>query len=97
IRVAGQRACDGEHLLLAAGETAPALMPALAQHGKVLEDARERPARVRAVGPRGQAQVLADVEMRKDLPPLGYVAHAQPKYAMRRIAGDVAIPEAHDA
>src|SRR5262245_50164793 len=88
---------DGEHLLLAAGETAAALAPALSQHRKVFEDPLERPARAVGDRPRRQTQVLADVQMRKDLTPLGDVADAEPEDAMRRLPGDLAVLEAHGA
>ena len=97
LRVAGQGARDGEHLLLAAGEAPAALPPALAQDGEVLEDAVERPARVLAVAPRRKTEVLADVEMRKDLASFGHVAHPEPEDAVRRLAGDLAVLEAHGA
>src|SRR2546430_2098052 len=97
LRVAGQGARDGEHLLLAAGEAPAPLPPALAQDGEVLEDAVERPARVLAVAPRRKTEVLADVEMRKDLASFGHVAHPEPEDAVRRLAGDLAVLEAHGA
>src|SRR6185369_13571689 len=95
--IAGERAGDGQHLLLAAGQAAAALPPALAQDGEVLEDPLERPARAVAGGTRGQAQILADVEVGKDLTSLGDVADPESEHAMRRLAGDVLALEAHAA
>ena len=48
--IAGERAGDGQHLLLATGQAAAPLPPALAQDGEVLEDPLERPARPAAAG-----------------------------------------------
>ena len=48
-------------------------------------------------GTRGQPQILADLEVGKDLTPFGDVADPEPERAMRRLAGDVLALEAHGA
>ena len=64
-----ERARDGEHLLLAAGQLG-GLVPALAQDSEVVVDALLGP-RALAAGECGEAQVLADREVRKDAPVFG--------------------------
>ena len=95
--VAGQRARDGQHLLLAAGEAPPPLPPALAQDGEVGEDAFARPARVAVDASLGQPEILADLEVGKDLPPLGDIPYPQVEDLVRGMSGDVAVLEAHRA
>jgi hypothetical protein len=58
LRVAGERARDGEHLLLAAREAPALLPPPRAQDGEVLEDPLERPARAVTARALGEAQIL---------------------------------------
>src|SRR5439155_4828442 len=95
--VAGQRARDGQHLLLAAGEAPPPLPPALLQHREVGEDALARPARVAVDASLGQPEILADLEVGKDLPPLGDIPYPQVEDLVRGMYGDVAVLEAHRA
>ena len=68
-----QRAADGEHLLLAAGELHAAVLAALGQAREELVDGVGRPA-VAAAPRRGHPQVLVDGERLEQPPPLGHVA-----------------------
>ncbi len=68
-----QRAADGHHLLLAAGERAGRLSGAPEQFGEELVDERVVGLPVAAFG---QAQVLRDGQPREDAPVLGGIADA---------------------
>src|SRR3989454_8658130 len=50
-----------------------------------------------ANAPRRKTQVLADIQVWKDLTAFGHVPHPEPEDAMRRLAGDVSVLEAHGA
>ena len=82
-----QRAADGQHLLLAAGERARHAARACRQRWEQLEDALDGPRLdgAAAVGGRGE-QVLADGEVREDLPAFGHQAQARLRDAVRRQA-----------
>src|ERR1700678_339403 len=71
-----QRARDRQHLLLAAGELASAIILALGEAREGVVDALDRP---RATAhARGHAQMLVDGERTPQTPPLRYVADAEP-------------------
>src|SRR2546422_2966855 len=86
-----QRAGDRQHLLLAAGERAGKLAPALRQHGKNLERKGEIPADVgaRRLAESAEQQVLLDAELGKQAPSLGHHGDAQVDDLLRRQAGQV--------
>src|SRR4029077_9409175 len=69
-RLEHERASDGELLLLAAGEIAPAAMQHVAQHGEQVEDSTwNRSAAVPAHG-YADADILLHGQLREDFPAL---------------------------
>jgi len=97
VRVAGERARDGEHLLLPAREASSGLARPLAQDGEVVVNSAERPARTPADDALGQPEILRHVQVREDLPSLRHIADAEAEDAMRCLAGDLPPLEADDA
>ena len=87
--MAGERAADGEHLLLAAREQAGATVRAA------------RPASGSTVGellvellaPVAEAEVLGDRQAEEDAPPLGHVRDAVASAGARRQRGEIAAVE----
>src|SRR5450759_5889633 len=72
-RIEQERASNRQHLLLAAGELAPATELALGQARKQLVDSRDRP---RAAALQRYFQIFLDTEIGKDSSPLGHIAYA---------------------
>src|SRR5262249_26813423 len=95
--MAGERAGSREHLLLAARQALRLLVPAPAEDREVLEERVVGPWPPGSPGQRRESQVLADVEVRKELSPLGNVAQTEARDAMRRLPGDVTSVEANGA
>ena len=75
-RIGDQRARDRQHLLLAAGELAAAIVLALGQARECVVDALDRPRA--APHARGHAQMLVDGERAPQPPALRHVADAEP-------------------
>ena len=93
--VAHQRAGDGEHLLLAAGEVAALTGRQLPQLREEVIDPFHRPARCGHAAA-GHVEVLPHGEVGEDAPVLRDEADAGARHPVRRPAGDVAaLP--HDA
>src|SRR5207245_6222419 len=92
-----ERARDGQHLLLAAGERAARLLLALGEHWEVAVHALEVLRDTAAPAPRvgAQAQVLLDGEVHERAAPLGRVADAEPHQVFRRAPVD-ALPREAD-
>src|SRR5581483_469467 len=90
-----QRAPDGEHLLLAAGERAGVLLGALFQAREKPEYARERPAAVTLLV--SDDQVLAHRKMREDTPALRHERDAFARDHIRCEARNRLAEEPHGA
>ena len=95
LRIGEQRAGDRQHLLLAAGELAAAMILALGQSRKGLVDALDRPRP--APQARGKLQMLVDAERAPQPPALRHVADAKPGYVGGRPPGDVVAADADRA
>ena len=97
-RVGHQRAADGEHLLLAAGEqVAPCCRRRSASRGKSAQTSRaSRDRRAAAVGG-GRDQIFPRGQIGKDLPALRHQAEAELGDAIGRQAANVAAVEADRA
>src|SRR5439155_9427843 len=80
--IAHQRAADGEHLLLAAGDLVALVGAPLGQAREQVVDALERP----APGTGGDAEIFLDAERREDLAFLRYEADAEPRALVDRQA-----------
>ena len=80
--IAHQRAADGEHLLLAAGDLVALVGAPLCQAREEVVDALERP----APGTGGDAEIFLDAERREDLAFLRYEADAEPRALVDRQA-----------
>jgi hypothetical protein len=93
-RAGGQRAADGQLLLLAAGQVATAAADHLLEHGEQLEDLRRDG---RATGARGQAhaQVVFHRQAAEDLAALRHVADAGAHAFVGRGLGDVGAAQHH--
>ena len=76
-RVEQERARNGEHLLLAAGELIAAIGAPFGETRKRFVDARDRPLRLAVAG--GEAQMLIDGERRPQAPALRNVGKAEPR------------------
>ena len=76
-RIAEERARDGQHLLLAAGELRAAVGAPLVKPRKSLIDAVDRPGRIRGRR-RHQPQMLVDRKARPNAPALRHIADAEP-------------------
>ena len=92
-----ERAPDGEHLLLPAGERPRDLLLPLFQDREVGEDVFERRGVFRAVTPRvgAERQVLRDGQLLENAPPLGDLCHAERHQLVCRGGGDVLAVEKH--
>jgi hypothetical protein len=99
LRRGHQGACDGQHLLLAAGQQAGVLPLAFAQDREVAQRALDVPRHGVAVTARVGAhqQVVAHRQQREDLAALGDVAQAQADDRSRISRGDVLAAEMHAA
>ena len=93
MRIGEQRAGDREHLLLAAGQLAAAIVLALGKAGKGLIDALDSPRPTAYPG--GQPQMLVDAERAPQSPPLRNVADTKPRDARRIDTGDIFTTNAH--
>ena len=88
-RARHQRAAEGEHLLLAAGERPGRLPLALGEPGEELEHAPAVGVGVAvAADVRAELQVLADGELADHPAALGHVRDAEPRDRLGRAAGD---------
>ena len=90
LRLRHQRARDGQHLLLAAGERSGVLLDALLQHREEREDPlvlRLLDLVLAQVG--AELEVVAHGEVREDAAPLGHVRDAHRRDHVRLHAGDV--------
>src|SRR5882672_8547216 len=87
VRPGHEGAGDGQHLLLAAREQPSLALQAIAQGREALEHRVHRPARAFA---RGDREVLARGEVRKNPASLRHQGDAQARDAVRGEAGDVA-------
>jgi hypothetical protein len=89
--IAHQRAGDGQHLLLAAGQHAAAAVADLGQVGKEREHLLLAPGRA-AVGAdaAGDIEILPHRELGEDAPVFRHEADAEPTDAVRAHMGDVA-------
>ena len=83
-RLEHERAADRELLLLPAGQIAAAPVQHLLQHREQLEDLFRNRARAVLAHAEADAQVLLDGQLREDFAPLGHVADAEPRAALRR-------------
>ena len=83
-RVGEERACDREHLLLAAGELVAHVGEPLRQAREQLEHARLRP----VTRPRGDLEVLVHRQRGKDLALLRHIAEAGERAGIDRHARD---------
>jgi len=94
---AHQRAADGQHLLLAAGQRAAALRDTFLEAGKQREDTFETGIAlgVGALGGgvRAHAQVFSHGHARENAPSFGRLRDTQPGDVMGRLKGDVAAVE----
>src|SRR5438876_6388965 len=82
--IAHQRAADGEHLLLAAGDLVALVGAPLCEAREQVVDALERP----APGTGGDAEIFLDAERREDLALLRHEADAEPRALVDRQATD---------
>src|SRR5262245_27330173 len=95
LRIAHQRACDREHLLLAARQEAALTTLELAELREEIEHARHGPSAVRLAAAR-DVEVFPDRELGEDPAVLGHEPDAGPRDLVWLLAGDVpAFP--HDA
>ena len=85
-----ERAGDGEHLLLPAGQVPASTVGQLPERGKDVVHSVDRPARGLAAAARRHVEVLRHGEVGEDPPVLGHEADAGPRHAVRRPARDVA-------
>ena len=88
-----QRACDRQHLLLAAGELVAHVASTLAQPREQRVDARERP----FAGARDDGEVLLDGQRREDVALLRHPPQACARAAVAGNPDDVLAGEADDA
>jgi hypothetical protein len=95
--IAHQRAADGQHLLLAAGEDAAGIVGALPQRGEHREHVVDRPASGAARVLGAEEQILADGERGEDVAVLGHVPQTLTRDDVRRQAADLLVPEADGA
>ena len=87
MRVGQKRARDRQHLLLAAGKLAAAIVLAFGKTRKGFVDALDAPGPAPDAG--GKPQMLVDAERAPQPPSLRHVADAEPRDAGRRHRGDV--------
>ena len=92
--IAHQRAADGEHLLLAAGEIAALSVGELGKFREQREHRVDVPAAGPAGGARRHVEIFPHGELGEDAPVLRHEADAGARDAERRQAGDVlALPD----
>ena len=86
-RIGHQRAADGDHLLLAAGQRRARQLAALGEHREQLEDAPKRP-RPGAPELAADQQILLDAQRRKQPPALRHQRDAARRHRISRQAAD---------
>src|SRR5580700_8158265 len=91
--IADERPGDSQHLLLAAGQLRALVRSALSQRREQPEQSRDRPDSCRPA--LGDANVLEDAEVRKNLPTLWHICDPRPDDAVRGPAGDLDSAQPH--